>query len=53
MSLIYIYIYIYIYMMSQSLTCSVMTGEGSFDAVLRNDIQLSALKAALNLVEEV
>ena len=30
-----------------------MTGEGSFDAVLRNDIHLSVLKAALNLEEEV
>ena len=38
---------------SQSLTCSVVTGEGSLDAVLRNDIRLSALKAALNLEEEV
>ena len=28
-------------------------GEGSFDVVLRNDISLSALKAALNLEEEV
>ena len=28
-------------------------GEGSFDAVLRNDIRLCALKAALNLEEEV
>ena len=27
--------------------------EGLFDAVLRNDISLSALKAALNLEEEV
>ena len=39
--------------MSQSLTCSVVIGEGSFDPVLRNDIHLSALKAALNLEEEV
>ena len=38
--------------MSQSLTLSVVTGEGSFDAVLRNDIRLSALKAALDLEEE-
>ena len=30
-----------------------MTGEGSFDTVLRNDIHLSALKAALNLEEKV
>ena len=39
--------------MSQSLTCSKVTVEGSFDAVLRNDILLNALKAALNLEEEV
>ena len=28
--------------MIQSLTCSVVTGEGSFVAVLRNDIRLRA-----------
>ena len=28
------------------LNCSVVTGKGSFDTVLRNDIHLSALKAA-------
>ena len=39
--------------MSQSLTCSVVTDEDSFDAVQRNDICFSALKAALNLEEEV
>ena len=38
---------------SQSLTSSVVTGDGSFDAVLRDDICLSTLKAALNLEEEV
>ena len=38
---------VFISAMSQSLTCSVVTREGSFDAVLRNDIHLSALKAAL------
>ena len=43
---------VFISAMSQSLTCSVVT-EGSFDAVLRNDIHLSALKTALNLEEEV
>ena len=35
------------------LTCSVVMGEGSFEAVPRNDIRLGALKAALNLEEEV
>ena len=30
--------------MSLSLTCSVVTGEGSFDAVLRNNIHFSAQK---------
>ena len=39
--------------MSQSLICPVVTREGSFDAVLRNDIPLSALKVGLNLEEEV
>ena len=39
--------------MSQSLTCLDVTGENSFDAVLRNDICVSALKAALDLDEEV
>ena len=43
---------VFISAMSQSLTCSVVMGEGSFDAVLRNDNCLSALKAALNLEEE-
>ena len=37
----------------QNLTCSVVTRDGSFDAVQRNDIHLSALKAALNLEKEV
>ena len=32
--------------MIQNSTCSFVTGEGSFDTVLRNDIRLSALKAA-------
>ena len=35
--------------MSQSLTCSAVTGERSFDALLKKDIRFSALKAALNL----
>ena len=39
--------------MSKSLTFSVVTGDGSFDSVLRNNFHLSALKAALNLEEEV
>ena len=39
--------------MSQSLTCSVVTEEDSFEAVLRNNIHLGALKAALDLEEEV
>ena len=39
-------------MKSQSLTCSVVTREGSVDVVLRNDIHFSALNAALNLKEE-
>ena len=34
---------------SQSLACSVVTGEGSFDAVLRNDIRLSAQKNSVRL----
>ena len=38
--------------MSQSLTCSVVTTEGSFHAVLRSNILVSALKAVLNLEEE-
>ena len=39
--------------MSQSFTCSVVTREGSFDAVVRNNIRLSALKSALYLEESV
>ena len=34
--------------MSQSLTCSLVTGEGSFDVVPRNNIHLSAIKSTLN-----
>ena len=44
---------VFISAMSQSLTCLVVTGKGSFSAVLRNNIHLSTLKAALNLQEEV
>ena len=44
---------VFIFVMSQSLTCSVVMGEGSFDTLLRNDIYLSALKAALNLEKEM
>ena len=44
---------VFISAMSQSLTCSVVTEESSFDAVLRNDIRFNALKAALDLEEEV
>ena len=44
---------VFISAMSQSLTCLVVTGEGLFDAVLRNNIRLSALKAELNLEKEV
>ena len=33
--------------------CSVVTEEVSFVAVLRNDIRVSALKAALNLEEKL
>ena len=44
---------VFISAMRQSLTCSIVMGEGSFDAVLRNDIRFNALKAALNLEEEV
>ena len=40
-------------MMSESLSCSVVTEEGSFDVVLRNVTCLSGPKAALNLEEEV
>ena len=36
-----------------SLTCSVVTEEGLFDAIQRNDIHLSGPKAAENLKEEV
>ena len=43
---------VFISAMSQSLTCSVVTGEGLFDAVLRNNIRLSAQKAVLDLEEE-
>ena len=43
----------FISVMSQSLTFLVVTGEGLFNTVLRNDICLSVLKAALNLEEEV
>ena len=39
--------------MSQSLTCSVVMGEGLFDEALGNDNLLSALKALLNLEEEM
>ena len=39
--------------MSQSLTCSVVTGESLFDTALRNNICLSALKVVLNLEEEM
>ena len=44
---------VFISMMSQSLTCLVVTGEGSFDIVLRNNVPLSALKSVLNLKAEV
>ena len=44
---------VFISAMSQNLTCLVVMGEGSFYAVLRNTIRLSALKAALNLEEEI
>ena len=44
---------VFISAMIQSLTCSVITREGSFDAALRNYIRLSALKAAFNLESEV
>ena len=44
---------VFISAMNLSLTCSVVTEEGSFEAVLRNDNRLRALKAALNLEEEV
>ena len=44
---------VFISAISQRLTCLVVTGEGSFDGVLRNAIYLSALKAALDLEEEV
>ena len=44
---------VFISVKSQSLNCSVVTEEGSFDEVLSNDFRLSALKAALNLEEEV
>ena len=43
---------VFIWAMSQSLTCSVVTGEGSYDEVLRNDIYLTVLKAAVNLEDE-
>ena len=38
---------------NQTLTRSIVMGESTFDAVLRNDIHLSGLKVALNLEEEV
>ena len=44
---------VFISTMSQSFTCSVVTGEGLFETFVRNDIHLCALKAALNLEEEV
>ena len=44
---------VFISAMTQSLTSLVVTGESLFDAVLNNDIRLGALKAALNLKEEV
>ena len=44
---------VFISAMSQSLTCSVVMGESSFNVVLRNDFHLRALKAALNLEEKV
>ena len=44
---------VFISVMSQSLTCSVVTVVCMFNAVLRKDICPSALKAALNLEEEV
>ena len=43
----------FISVMSQSLTCLVVTGEGSFTAVPWNDIHFSALRAVLDLEEEV
>ena len=42
---------VFISMMTQRLTCVVVMGEGSFNAVLRNDIHLCAPKVALNLEE--
>ena len=44
---------VFILAMSQSLTCSVVMGEDLFDAVLRNNIRLSVVKALINLEEEV
>ena len=44
---------VFLSVMSQSLTCSVVRGESWFVIVLRNDIHLSALKATLNLEEEL
>ena len=44
---------VFISALSQSLAFSVVTGECLLDAVRRNDICLNALKAALNLEEEV
>ena len=40
---------VFISVMNQSLTCSVVTGEGSFDEVIRNNIRLSALKSRVKL----
>ena len=44
---------VFISAMSQNLTCSFVSGEGSFDAVLSNVILLIALKAAYDSEEEV
>ena len=44
---------VFISAMSQSLTCSVETGVGSFDVVIRNDNRLCALKVALYLKKDV
>ena len=46
---------VFLSVMSQGLTCSVGVGMGEnlFATVLRNNIHLNALKAALNLEETV
>ena len=44
---------VFISAMSQSVTCSVVTGESLFDAVLRGNIHLSSSKAAFDFDEEV